>query len=721
MLPLSNPQTANGYEAGMKALSERRFNDAVRQFRGVVEADPDHVEALYQLARIYIASDRSDTAIGLVKRALKLRPAEPALWHALAEAVALGGAEEDEKDFLAALKGAPIPAAAKVPLQDRFGALRKSSRPVTGGIKPRDVKALTGLMAQQRFAEAERHAAAALKAFPKSALVANILATAQAAQKKHAAARASYQTAIRLDPRYAEAYENFGAMLSEMERWGEAVATLRKAVILAPGKVSALVLLGQALLKMNETRAAIILLERAVREEPDYYRAHVSLATAYAQVHNHEDAERAYRRAVELLDDDRNVEIHAALGMAQSRLGKDKEALENIERVLAVNPDHPVALAAKASVLQTLGQFDEAVAMFRRSIEVDPTNGESYRQVIASYRVEPGDKLLADMLELYDSGTLNDTARMNMAFAIAKGLEDIKDYGNVFRYLNEGNALVRKMHPYSITSRLREVEAFKRELDQLDYHATRIEGTSPIAPIFVTGMPRSGTTLVEQIISSHSTVTGGGELSAMAAACNQLLRYAHSGGPLTKLQPEIAKIGHVYAEYLAERFPGAARVTDKAISTFNYIGLIRLALPNARFVVVRRDPRDNLLSIYKNKFPDGTHGYAYDLKDLAAYYGTFVEMIEFWRERVPDWFYEVQYEALVSNPEEETRKLIAACGLEWEDACLSFHENKRKVQTLSVYQVRQPISKGSVKSWQRYEKELEPMLEILRKDGHVAD
>ncbi len=151
-----------------------------------------------------------------------------------------------------------------------------------------------------------------------------------------------------------------------------------------------------------------------------------------------------------------------------------------------------------------------------------------------------------------------------------------------------------------------------------------------------------------------------------------------------------------------------------------YLGLVKLAMPNARFVIVRRDPRDNLLSIYKNKFPDDTHLYAYDQRDLAKFYGTFVDMIEFWRERVPDWFYEVQYEALVANPEEETRKLIAACGLEWEDACLSFHENKRKVETLSVYQVRQPITKASVELWQRYERDLKPMLDQLREDGHVA-
>ena len=144
-------------------------------------------------------------------------------------------------------------------------------------------------------------------------------------------------------------------------------------------------------------------------------------------------------------------------------------------------------------------------------------------------------------------------------------------------------------------------------------------------------------------------------------------------------------------------------------------------MPNARFIVVRRDPRDNLLSIYKNKFPDDTHLYAYNQRDLAHYYKTFVDMIEFWRERVPGWLYEVDYDALVSDPEPETRKLIAACGLGWEDACLRPQDNDRKVETLSVFQARQPITRASVKGWKRYENDIAPMLDELRKLGLVSD
>ena len=163
-----------------------------------------------------------------------------------------------------------------------------------------------------------------------------------------------------------------------------------------------------------------------------------------------------------------------------------------------------------------------------------------------------------------------------------------------------------------------------------------------------------------------------------------------------------------------------ARLTDKSIFTFQHIGPLARALPNARFIVVRRDPRDTLLSIYKNKFAEGTHGYGNDMETLARFYDEFDRTITFWRERVPNWFTEVSYEALVSDPEVEAKKLIAAAGLEWEDACLNFHKSKSKVQTLSVYQVRQPINTNSVSGWRRFEEDLKPMLDQLRKDGHVT-
>jgi tetratricopeptide (TPR) repeat protein len=508
----------------------------------------------------------------------------------------------------------------------------------------------------------------------------------------------------------------------ELGQEEQAAESFRKAVMLAPGLATALVGLASIQTKNGRSGAALQLLERAVAASPNSVDVYRALGNALSRVHKYDAAEQAFEKAINLSQGNVSSDLLALLAQSKARSGKDEEAFNVYDQALVANPESPIATSGKAQLLQTLGRFDDAREMFLKSFEVDPNNGENYRLFSASYKAAPGDPVLDLMTKKYEDPSLAEHDRMSLGFAIAKMLEDVKDYGRVFRYLDEANALMRKAHPYSMSRRIKDVELVKEAFSDFDWHGTKIEGATDFAPIFVTGMPRSGTTLIEQIISSHSTVEGAGEVGEAAAKAHQLILVRGKSRHVSSVpHADIAGMGRNFEAFIRERFPDAPRITDKSIQTYMSLGLVKLAMPNARFVVVRRDPRDNLLSIYKNRFPDDTHLYAYDQRDLAQFYDTFVDMIDFWRERVPDWFYEVQYEDLVANPEEETRRLIAACGLEWEDACLSFHENKRKIQTLSVFQARQPISKASVALWQQYEKDLQPMLDALREGGHVAD
>lgn len=722
MLPLAEPNLKSDHDLAMKALSERRFEDAMRGFRAAIAADPKNAEARFHMGRLMIAGDRSFKAIQHLSAAAALRPGYGPGWQVWAEAVALGGSEEDEAEFLAALRKAPVPPKLRIALQDRFGALRRSSRPQMGGVDPRQAAQLAGLMQAKRYPEAEASAKRLLAAHPQSAFVMNVLAGAQASQKNFTAARATYLQAIRTDQRYAEAYENLGRTLLDMGEDGEAGKALRKAVIFAPGLISSLIPLADLLVRTNEARAALPLIDRAVRENPDNVQALMVQGSALTRQNHFEDAAVPYRRVLEIVGDKMSSEARVTIGMAFSRAGKDDEALVLLDAALSQKPDSTIALRGKSSLMQQLGDFDAAQNLAEEVIRLNPADGENWRLMFTSRKVKADDPLLAELRRQYERPDLSDDDRMNMAFALGKALEDVKDYDNVFQHLKTANDLMRKSLPYSIQRRYRDVAWHKEAFREYDFLGTRLEGTSDFAPIFVTGMPRSGTTLIEQIIASHSTVAGAGELSKGSIEAHKLL---NPNGRQRKLidapTSEIVQLGHAYSDFVRAMHPEAPRVTDKAINTYMNLGLIRLAIPNARIVVVRRDPRDNLLSIYKNKFPEGTHPYAYDLRDLGLFYATFVEMVDYWREKTPGWFYEVQYEELVANPEVEARKLIAACDLEWEDQCLRFHENERKVQTLSLYQVRQPISGGSVKGWKRFEKDLEPMIQALRENGHVPD
>jgi tetratricopeptide (TPR) repeat protein len=721
MAQLTADEIQSAYQRGLEQQASRNYDEALQTFGKILKANPGIAEAHYQVGRILCATDRATAALPHLKKAAALRPGEQAVWTAWAEAVALGGNRAEEADFLLGLRPAPIPPAARIWLQDRFGARRSSSAPATGGLRPADIQRLLRLMNERRYAEAERDAAAAVKRHPTSAAAFNILATAQALQKKRAVAEANYRTAIRLDPNFAEAYDNLGHLYIETQRDAEAADCLRKGIMLAPGRVQALVAFGSLLTKTGNAAAALPLLERAVAIDGRSVAAHRALGNALTRVRRYDEAEKTLEKALELAGTD-VAEVVALLAQAQARQGKDDLAMQNLDRALELDPNLAIAVGGKASLLQTLGEFAAAETWFRKSFEIDPGNGENYRLFIASHKTKPGDPVIAQMLARYDDRSISAGDRMNLGFAIAKALEDVKDYSKVFRYLEEANRLMRAAKPYHISRRLTDIRLVKEAFADFDWKGARIDGVTDFAPIFVTGMPRSGTTLIEQIISSHSTVEGAGEVGEAARAAHELIVLNGRARAMGRVpEPEIATLGRSLETFIRARFPDAPRITDKSIQSYMFIGLLKLAMPNARFVIVRRDPRDNLLSIYKNKFPDDTHLYAYDQRDLAITYATFVEMVDFWRERVPDWFYEVQYEDLVANPEAETRELIAACGLPWEDACLKPQDNERKVETLSVFQARQPISKASVKAWQRYEKELAPMLDELRKRGLVAD
>lgn len=721
MAPSTPDDIKKTYDEAMNHVKHRRFDAALQLFESIIEANPRIAEVHFQVGRIAIETFRAPLAIRPFRSAARLKPAEASIWAAWSDAVALGGARADEAEFLDALKQAPIAAAQKIMLQDRYGARRSSSRRATSGLAEQETNALLALMKEQRYGEAEARARKLLAQFPKFAFAANILGGAVALQGRGQEAITHFAKAIELDPAYAEAHDNLGRVLMERKQLDAAIPHLVKAVTLCPYMGNAVINLSSCLAQTGRASAGAVALERLIEDSPDVFNYRMALGNAHTRARNYQRAEVQLQRAVELAGG-RSAEAFGMLAQAQARQGKDAVALENYEHALAINPDSPIATGGKAQAFQTLGRFDEANALFQRAFDIDPTNGENYRSYIAMHRTLPDDPIVDRMLAVLARPDLGDTDRMNVAFALSKVYEDLKQDDRVFAYLDQANALMRKIFPFDIASRLGEVKGLIESFRMIDWRSRAVAGATDYAPIFVTGLPRSGTTLVEQIISSHPRVTGAGEVGKATQMAQKLMTAGNGTRAATDItDAEIVDLGRQYEAYMQERFPQTDIISDKSIQTYMYIGLMKLALPNARFVVVQRDPRDTLLSMFKNKFPDGTHLYAYDQRDLAATYATFVDIVDFWRSVIPDAFVEVSYEQLVADPEAETRKLIAACGLEWDDACLKPQENTRKVETLSLYQVRQPISKASVKGWRRFEKDLKPMLDALREGGYVTD
>lgn len=391
--------------------------------------------------------------------------------------------------------------------------------------------------------------------------------------------------------------------------------------------------------------------------------------------------------------------------------GASARVLELMDARIALSPTAIAPAADKALYLQQIGQFDASEKVFRKLLKKHPTDAELYRMFAATIRFKPNDPLIGAMRRLAKHPQLSPQGKMHVNFALAKAMEDTKQTEKVFPHLRRANSAQAAIWPDDATARAKEWHAVVDAQTGLK-PLPDSPGTTP-GLIFVTGLPRSGTTLVEQIIASHSRVQAGGELATAlrtAYACfGTSPNVANLAQQPTKALQDFAS--RLEAQNRIHSDPGKPRLTDKSIMAFLIYGLLHATLPDARFIVVHRDPRDMALSIYKNYFNGGTHRYANDLATIADTIKSFRRIIAHWRTVLPDRLTEIRYEDLVSDPEAQSRKLIAAAGLDWEDQCLSFHDSVGQVKTLSLHQVRQPIYQSSAAAWRRYEAELQPFFD----------
>ena len=714
MLPINPSQIPAIYAEALKLQNAGQHEEALKRYSVILQVNPRIAEVHFQLGRLFLNGQRYAKSVDHLKRAAAIKPAEPAIWAAYGDAVAELADAAEISECLRNAKSAGLSPKVMSALQDKLNLKKTRSRIDIGAARPDQVEALVALMSAGDYAKAESEALRLRKKHPKVALIADVLANAQARLGKTDAAIESFRSAIALDPNYAEAHNNFGRLLLELGRTDDALEQTRTALRLAPGLALAHHNMGAIHSRLGETDEAIKRFRKANELRPNSPETLRMLGNALTREKKYFEAEQALQTAIR--NDPRNAESHTLLGQAQAAIGKEAEAMESYSRALILAPNSSVANNRMALFLQTMGDFGQAETYFRKAIELDPDNGENYRVMIASYKLAADDPLIEQMKTRFNDPDNSVKNRRNLGFALSKVMEDTKNHDQVFTYLHPANALMRQEFPYDIASRESEIDGIISVFDKIDLPAMKIEGTSEFAPIFVTGMPRSGTTLVEQIISSHSQVSGAGEVGHAARGAQRLIMKDNGSfrtfGDVS--EADIAALGHDYEAFMRQTFPDAPRITDKSIQTYTFLGLIKLALPKSRMIVVKRDPRDNLLSIYRNMFVEGTHLYSYSLSDLGAYYKLFLKILAFWHERVPDWFHVVNYEDLIADTETEARKLIAASGLEWEDQCLAFHQNTRRVETLSVYQVRQPIYSSSLKAWQRYEDELSEMFEALK-------
>ena len=506
-----------------------------------------------------------------------------------------------------------------------------------------------------------------------------------------------------------QAFRHIQAGGSEMAR------TLCQSVLeLSPRHPGALNLLGILDTGAGDHDSAIKLLRRAVKSDPNDPTIHHNLATVYLNQDRFDEAIKSARQALALKPD--YTEALTNLGLALQHTNRFEEALDCYQKAIEIEPRCVEAISNKANILKYQGNLNEAASHYQQALQLNPGLYQLHISLAFCKRFSQYDSDVRAMESALARPDIPTEQAVKLDFALAKVHEDLGNYDKSFAYAEAGNELKRSTFAYDVATEEtivdKMIDTFTEEL--FDRH--RQHGCTKQGPIFILGMPRSGTTLIEQILASHPDVFGAEEIFDFYEAINQYgldINHGDFADRVADISGEtLDKIGNAYIKRIRRRASGEKFICDKLPHNFLLIGLIRLALPEARIIHSRRDPLDTCISCYMMPFKTGQY-FSYDLVELGRFYRMYQRLMNHMRSVIPDGFLDFQYEALIDNQEKQTRKLLDYCGLDWNDACLNYHRTSRIVTTASDTQVRRSLYKSSVRRWKHYEKHLQPLLETL--------
>jgi len=561
---------------------------------------------------------------------------------------------------------------------------------------------LLGVAQGQQGKDARRALQAAVQLLPHDAQAHSNLSVAQRLQGLASEAAASARRALELSPQLPEAHNNLGNALLDLGESGAALESYGRAVQLNPRYMPALCNLGQLLRSRGQPGEATKAFWQALQVEPKHAPAHAGLAAAFADLGRFEEALEGYRRALQL--DPTNIDTAFALATALRPLGNLADAEALARRTLEARPDFAAALAFLGELSEDRGQFAEAVVLYRRALAVAPDLPQAWIALGRHRSGSDDDAAWLAAVRRLEAGPLAPRQAAGLQYALGDFHDGARAYDEAFTHYRAANELTRSAGLRYDRERHASQFARIRELYAADWFAAAAGGgNSSARPVFIVGMPRSGTTLAEQILASHPQVCGAGEaIFWLSAAANN--ERALADGTADAALPE-----SMATEYLRmiDRVGGESlRVVDKMPGNFLALGLIHAALPYARIIHMTRDPRDTCLSIYGTDFVNA-YPYAADLEDLAHYYREYQTLMRHWQTLLPAAsLLEVPYEGLVADLEGWSRRLIEFIGLDWDPRCLDFHTTSRIVMSQSRWQVRRPVSGERVGRWRHYAQHL---------------
>jgi tetratricopeptide (TPR) repeat protein len=513
------------------------------------------------------------------------------------------------------------------------------------------------------------------------------------------------------------------ALAAEHQKAGrleEAEQLYRKVLRSNPTNVDALRLLGAVAMSNGRIYEAERLLRRAVSNAPDFVAALLDLGRILKEQNRLEEAIDCFRQVIKL--EPGNSQANYQLASALTLTAQTYESIEAYQRVLELRPTHAGAMLGLGHVLKTVGRQEEAIEAYRNCIRHKPHNGETYWSLanLKTYRLSDEDirQMESMVAGKGEPEEVTEQSRINFLFALAKAFEDRGNFEQAWKYYHEGNSSQRVLENYDpVRTEFMNDEIIK--VFNQDFLSENTGVGHPSAePIFVVGLPRSGSTLIEQILASHSQVEGTSELPYAGLVATSLSRNRADGVNYPRAVHELGeehftRLGSDYLEFAQiHRVEGKPFFIDKMPNNFPSIGFLHLILPNARIIDARRYPLDSCLSCYRQLFARGQN-FTYDLTDIGEYFLQYQRMMDHWHEVLPGRCLTVQYEEVVTDFENQVRRLLDFCNLPFEEACINFHETDRPVRTASSEQVRQPVYSKSVNFWRNHEEYLAELIEVL--------
>lgn len=527
-------------------------------------------------------------------------------------------------------------------------------------------------------------------------------------------AEALYRRVLAQQANHVAAQHFLGLLLHQTGR-SEGVALIARSIKGAPNNPDFLNNYGTVLRDIGNLNAAAEAFRKAIAERPDHLGARDNLGSIQRQLGQFDASEETFRKTTSL----HPFHMRARIGLAETlqEAGRLDAAIDVFSEALSIRPKDADLLYGLGVCLMEKGQIAEAMTQFRAALGVQPALAKAWLMLSRVKQQENADAELAAMQAQHQRSAADSVERMQLSFGLGKAHDDLKIYDKAFDFFTEGNALNRGRINYDKARTRADFEAMKAAFDAEFFTEHKPSAVRDETPIFIVGMPRSGTTLVEQIIASHPEVRGAGELSILKMAVGGNFPLDMKGGfpagVATMPDRAFADAGNDYLQMLHALYPDSKHVTDKMPGNFMLIGFLHMMLPNARIVHCARDAVATCLSIFKTHFRGDSHAYSYDLEELADFHNLYTDIMAHWRKVLPGVIHEVRYEDFVADQEAQTRALISHLGLPWNSACLNFHETDRPVRTASAAQVRQPMYKGSIDLWKRYGDRLQPLIERL--------